>query len=191
MGRPCLVKVGNRYNKLLVLERIGSRKQDKVKKCYWKCKCDCGKELEIHSTSLTNGNSKSCGCSRNRPSFRYSGYKDLSGVFWRTIVKRAGERGIEFDANLTKEILYNILDKQNFKCALSGLPITLHRNYKEQRISQTASLDRIDSNKGYSEDNIQWVHKKINYMKNVLDELEFIELCKLVASKNKDPSLFT
>jgi len=140
---------------------------------------------------LVTSNTKSCGCNKNRPSWRYSGYKDLSGVFWRTIVKRAGERGIEFDTTLTKEILYNILDKQNFKCALSGLPITLHRNYKEQRISQTASLDRIDSNKGYTKDNIQWVHKSVNYMKHTLGEAEFINICKLIAAKNTDITAYT
>ena len=47
----------------------------------------------------------------------------------------------------------------------------------------TASLDRIDSNKGYVTDNIQWVHKDINYMKSDLDEQQFIHYCRLVVQR--------
>ena len=28
----------------------------------WHCKCECGNELDIQTTSLTSGNTKSCGC---------------------------------------------------------------------------------------------------------------------------------
>jgi hypothetical protein len=30
--------------------------------CLWKCKCQCGKETIVSSSSLTTGNTKSCGC---------------------------------------------------------------------------------------------------------------------------------
>lgn len=30
----------------------------------WHCKCDCGNELEVVSTALTQGNTTSCGCKR-------------------------------------------------------------------------------------------------------------------------------
>jgi hypothetical protein len=49
----------------------------------------------------------------------------------------------------------------------------------------TASLDRIDSFKPYTDDNIQWVHKHINAMKLNHSEEYFIELCKIVANYNK------
>lgn len=47
----------------------------------------------------------------------------------------------------------------------------------------TASLDRIDSSKPYIIDNIQWVHKDINFMKRTYSHDYFIKLCKLVANK--------
>lgn len=49
----------------------------------------------------------------------------------------------------------------------------------------TASLDRIDSSKGYVIGNVQWVHKTINTMKMDLANSEFIKLCQMVA-KNHD-----
>lgn len=45
-----------------------------------------------------------------------------------------------------------------------------------------ASLDRIDSKKDYTIDNVQWVHKDLNYMKQDFTEEEFINYCKLVVN---------
>lgn len=42
---------------------------------------------------------------------------------------------------------------------MTGLPIYLH--YK----NRTASLDRIDDKQGYTINNVQFIHKDINYMK--------------------------
>ena len=69
------------------------------------------------------------------------------------------------------------------KCALTGIELKIGRR-KEADLT-TASLDRIDSNKPYCKNNIQWVHKQINLMKHAADQNEFIKFCKLVAEKNK------
>ncbi len=47
---------------------------------------------------------------------------------------------------------------------------------------RTASLDRIDSSKGYTKDNIQWVHKHVNLMKHKFDQKYFVDICKLIAN---------
>ena len=49
----------------------------------------------------------------------------------------------------------------------------------------TASLDRIDSSKGYIKGNVQWVHKEFNKMKLDLLDKEFIDICKLVHKYHK------
>ena len=49
----------------------------------------------------------------------------------------------------------------------------------------TASVDRIDSTKGYLKGNVQWVHKSINQMKSNRTDEEFIALCKAVALYNE------
>ena len=86
-----------------------------------------------------------------------------------------------------KEFLYGLLyTQQSNKCALSGLPISISNTVKGDmnRGETTASLDRINSTKGYSRDNVQWVHKTVNKMKMDLDESEFIGMCKAIASHN-------
>ena len=94
----------------------------------------------------------------------------------------AKKRNIEFLISL--EYMQKILDDQNYKCALSGLNLSVSNNMSFSR-KGTMSLDRIDSSKPYVEGNIQWLHKTVNIMKNKWAEEEFFIWCKLVAEHNK------
>jgi hypothetical protein len=139
-----------------------------------KVKCKCGKEDFIDRANLMSGRSNSCrGCyHRGSLNSRWNGHGDMPGDVYHRISSSAKNRNIEL--NVTREQLHNLLHKQNFKCALTGQSL----NWK------TASLDRIDSNKAYDIDNIQWMLSEVNYMKRVLTQDRFIELCKLVAENN-------
>lgn len=101
---------------------------------------------------------------------------------YRRVIRQAKERGIYYDKKLKKKILFDIYLKQSKKCALSGLDICFAKNtFGSTHGETTASLDRIDGLKGYIMSNIQWVHKKVNIMKNNLTEERFVELCKMVS----------
>lgn len=54
---------GKKYGKLTVIERCGTNKN---KMPMWKCRCDCGNEIEIDGRNLRNGTTLSCGCSTRR-----------------------------------------------------------------------------------------------------------------------------
>lgn len=47
----------------------------------------------------------------------------------------------------------------------------------------TASLDRIDSSKGYEIGNVQFISTAINYMKNTMSHEDTLKLCKIIAEK--------
>jgi hypothetical protein len=49
----------------------------------------------------------------------------------------------------------------------------------------TASLDRIDSSRGYIEGNVQWVHKMANMCKQHYSQKRFIDMCIAVSNKVK------
>jgi len=49
---------------------------------------------------------------------------------------------------------------------------------------QTASLDRIDSSKGYVLDNVQWVHKRVNFLKRDYSEKELLFWCNAISEKS-------
>lgn len=89
------------------------------------------------------------------------------------------------DFTLTINDLWGLYLSQNKKCAITGVDInivnaTINDNYH----LQTASLDRIDSTKGYIKTNIQWVHKVINSLKSDFSNVDFFSLCHLVANSN-------
>ena len=49
---------GQRFGKLFVDGYAGSRNGRSV----WHCKCDCGNTIDVFSSYLTTGDTKSCGC---------------------------------------------------------------------------------------------------------------------------------
>jgi hypothetical protein len=106
---------------------------------------------------------------RIRFNSNWKGYGDLSGDHWRRIQQGASSRNLEL--NITIEDAWNVYLKQNGKCAISGVDIMLRGqeigiSSKYVHEKTTASLDRIDSSKGYTIDNIQWIHKDLNQMKS-------------------------
>jgi hypothetical protein len=138
------------------------------------CKCDCGTEKKVYALSLDNGDTTGCNC-RSKNSVGWKGYEDLSGSYISNIKRSAKNRNIEY--NITPKELWEQYERQNKVCALSGVPLTMTRKY-----DGNASLDRIDSSKGYVAGNIQWVDKRINIMKNNMSDAELIDWCKKILS---------
>lgn len=92
-------------------------------------------------------------------------------------VKRKYNNMQEYDKELSK-ITRELWCKQNGLCAISNLPMTYIFN--NGRIPTNVSVDRIDSKKGYTRDNVQLVCMAINQMKSDLDNNTFYNLCKAV-----------
>lgn len=65
---PKLINItGQRYGRLVVLERSGTYTPPGdpfSPKPVWRCKCDCGKVVEVIGTNLKSGLTRSCGCLR-------------------------------------------------------------------------------------------------------------------------------
>ena len=98
--------------------------------------------------------------------------------------KGAEKRNIEF--NITKDEIAELYKKQNGRCAISNNELT-HIAYSTEGKKYhgvinkwNISIDRIDSNKNYTIDNIQLVGAIVNIMKNDIDNNEFILLCNLI-----------
>lgn len=50
--------MGLKFGRLVVLSFVEAKNNHH----YWKCLCECGKEVLVNTTGLNNGNTKSCGC---------------------------------------------------------------------------------------------------------------------------------
>lgn len=110
-------------------------------------------------------------------------YKNIPDIFIGSIKRSSNIRGIEF--KLSKTFLYKLFLKQDQKCAISGVNIKFAETYDDYISgANTCSLDRIDSNKAYTKNNVQWVHKTVNIMKSSLIDTEFIQWCKIISTNN-------
>jgi len=147
----------------------------------WLSQCDCGSEPKwVPKDRFFRQNNKGCGeCRGERSSgennVNWNGYKNISGTLYNRIKQNAKSRNIEFKLDIS--YLNNLWVKSKGKCALSGMDID---------ISKTASLDRIDSLKGYISGNVQWVHKNVNIMKRDIPQKEFIKICRAISVNHID-----
>lgn len=97
--------------------------------------------------------------------------------YFKNIQRNAEKRGKKF--NLTEDYILSLLKLQHNKCAITGIKIKLsHPNDKTSL--EDASLDRIDSSKGYKKGNVQWVALGVNYMKRNFTDIELKRLLQKI-----------
>lgn len=147
---------GQRFGKLLVLERVKNR----GKEPYWLCQCDCGNKKEIAGCSLRGGLTTSCGCiqkemyklgtahkthglSKTRLDNIYYGIKARCLNPNDPAYKDYGGRGI----TICQEWLN---DRTKF------FEWALNNGFKEN-----LTIDRINNNGNYEPSNCRWVDMKI------------------------------
>lgn len=163
---------GLTFGKLYVIRKI-DRQYNQNR---YECRCECGKKHISTQSSLRRGLATKC--------FSCATRKDIFGIpkhYLSELKKNAIDRNLEF--TVSPEYLGNLIIKQNYKCSLSGLDIQFRINNNK---THTASLDRIDSKKGYIENNVQWVHKIVNKIKQDLNEKEFVQMCVFIAENTKE-----
>jgi hypothetical protein len=174
IGMKAIDLTGKKFGKLTVKELVGTKNGVR----YWLCECECGNTKEIRRDHLTKNFIKTCGCGAHPSKSEHKswrGFGDIPLNFYSNIKRGAESRNIKFDVSI--EYLWDVYLKQGGKCALSGNLLKFGRVVKDRK-TQTVSVDRIDSNLGYIEGNVQWVDKRINIMKNKLNELDFFKICK-------------
>jgi hypothetical protein len=87
-------------------------------------------------------------------------------------------------SNLTVEYLMSLLEKQQHKCYYSNEPIFFGID-RGHALSNSASLDRLVPEKGYTIGNVVWCSYRLNTMKSNLSEDKFYALMQDVLSIQK------
>jgi hypothetical protein len=115
-----------------------------VGKKHWSCQCVCGREVNVLTSSLNSGNSRSCGCRGNKPRSKPREFKA-----WRALLRRCnshkdisyhnyGERGIRVCERWQKSF-------KNFVEDVGRAPSLAH------------SIDRYPNPDGhYEPGNVRW-----------------------------------
>lgn len=149
------------------------------------CCKQCGKSFDIlnkeYNRHIKNGRapdhffcSLSCSCTYNNfvNQIRPPPPK-LKGEFTlilKNIRNRAKDKN--YENNLNESILQDLWDKQNGKCTYTGTSL-IKPSYNKRKTPETASIDRIDSSRGYVANNIQFVAYSINMAKSDFDDKTF------------------
>lgn len=161
--------LNQRFGNLVAIECLGQNNNTRTS-YRWKCQCDCGKIKIIEVGRLTrkyNG-VKTCG--------KCKIFHDIPYSIWTR-----NRHSARHEWHLTDDYLWDLYEKQNKKCALSGENLYFAKSFKEIKEGKhNISLDRIDSAKSYIEGNVQWVTIEINMMKQRLSQEQFIKSCEKV-----------
>lgn len=88
------------------------------------------------------------------------------------------------DNQVTFDFLLNLLNKQKGLCHYSKIAMQFPK-FKKGRQLYSASIDRIDSNKPYTTDNVVWCCWAANVGKNQFKTEEYIDFCAKVYLSNR------
>lgn len=160
---------GHVFGSWTVLEKVPCP-SGKRTSAHYRCRCICGHESVVSGGALKQGQTKQClKCyHKNKRGQHRTGHMEIPGKFFSSARNNAvRRRGRSLEFSVTIEDLWSQFTKQGRRCALSGVELFFGNTIE----LGTASLDRIDSSKGYTVDNIQFLHKEVNIMKqDMLDE---------------------
>jgi hypothetical protein len=98
---------------------------------------------------------------------------------WRVIRKYNREPDLTFDD------IWQLWLKQKRMCAISGREMLIRVMPSGKLIDPLSpSIDRIDNQKGYILNNVQWLCYQVNGMKGTMTQQELLEWCKAIVAQN-------
>jgi len=179
--------INKQFGDVLILRENKTNTQTRVD---YLCKCGYQGNIRLSDILVKERQGKKYRCRQCATKSTRKGTDLISGSYFYQIKHNAIKRNLIFDVTLKD--LEDKWFEQNSKCAISGIELVLpfKKKVKEDGVVKTnyygnASLDRIDSYKGYVKDNIQWVHSKVNTIKMELNQIDFIQLCKIIVTHNE------
>lgn len=140
-------RAGVVYGRLTALACV---KRNKLGKPVWKCKCECGNEVEVVSGSLASGNTTSCGCYLKERITKHGGWKKGSYNTWRAMIRRCTnptDKDYPRYGAMGVSVCSDWLDYNKFVAAMG-----------EPQGDET--LDRINTYGNYEPSNCRWAGVK-------------------------------
>lgn len=179
---------GQKFGLWTVLYRVGSRGNHS----YFLCRCDCGTEKQV---SLVNLKSGCAGCFRCAHESAYNARKranielnDGDPILHGTreyaqaasCKIRSKLRGMEFGFKTISAGAKWIKDNTPTHCPVLGIPLVTGTGHRKGFKRDMPSVDRIDSTRGYTPDNMMVMSMQANTMKSDASKDELIAFAKWV-----------
>lgn len=156
--------------------------------------CKCKNELPLTteffhvSNFLSDGFNSHCKeCRKKSYHLRRTPIQDLEKLLnqrYNDLKTRTKKKRVKYDIDLNFDVKYliDLWNKQSGKCAISNIDMTyiLYNGHIDTNIS----IDRKDSLKGYTKDNIQLTYSIINKMKLDLTTEKLVYYCNQILKNN-------
>lgn len=163
---------GQRFGKLVVVEPLGVTSHNYI---VWRCICDCGNKIEVRSSCLKSGQTRSCGCLHResalerqpRFSFGEASFRRLFSHY----MSNANKRRIDF--SLTDSDFRSIINQSCYYCGKE--PSQTVKSYPTGKDFLVYNgVDRVDNSIGYTLENCVPCCKMCNWTKRDMSKKEFI-----------------
>ena len=191
-AKPIEELIGQRHGKLVIIgegERHRTYKPNgHVKAVIRKfiCKCDCGATVEVMSANLRS-KCRGCGCGRVKHGYGVGWSRGYDATAkhkapWYTLWKGARDRAKNknMDFTITPQ---NVHDAMIDVCPILGHQLEASDKYYWDN---SPSLDRIDSSKGYTPDNIWVISARANRIKSDATLEELKQLVAVLEARHGD-----
>lgn len=181
--------IGNKYGRLTVIKMLDEKGNHGQLK--YLCKCDCGKSHIVTGESLRSGKSKSCGClkkefiEKNKFKRNMDRENAMLKVQYSHIKRRNTSKGFVDIISFNDFCKLSMMKCYYCDAEYSRVIEDRYCEMKEKgKISDTIlkinGLDRVDSSKGYTIDNVVPCCATCNTAKNKMTQKEFKEWIKTV-----------
>ena len=163
------IDTGKKFGKLTILK---FSHQDKRWRKWYLTKCECGIEKTIMGSAMISGNTKSCGCLAKQIKHNRRISKNHSEVTAIILgYKRHAERR-GFKWLLSRKFVEKLIKENCFYCGIKPSNIKRTKNSIGDGLLYSG-IDRINSSKDYTEDNVVACCRGCNYAKSNMNIDEF------------------
>lgn len=165
---------GQRFGRYVVLKRLPRAPNQRNFKML--CRCDCGTIRAVWLTSLNGGGSRSCGClgrEKSRKRLQLPKGEASRRARYRVYEQGANKRKLCWE--LTYEDFCKLTEQDCYYCGLPPSSEFWPSRKKTNGAFIYTGIDRIDSEQGYSINNVRPCCRDCNFAKFTKTEEEFIE----------------